>query len=88
MNVLQKWMACATPQEKSKLAIHSKISRGALQWLAGGYRTAGKVQASPEVARRIEIASKRIQREGLPVIRREELCPACARCEYAKYKGQ
>jgi hypothetical protein len=88
MNVLQKWMARATPQEKSKLAIHSKISRGALQWLAGGYRTSGKVQTSPEVARRIELASHRIQREGLPAIRREDLCPACARCEYAKLNGR
>lgn len=83
MNVLQKWMAKATPQEKVKLAIHSKISRGALQWLAGGYRTRGKLNTSPEAARRIELAAARIARDGLPTLKREDLCVACNRCEYA-----
>lgn len=84
MNVLQKWMAKATPQEKVKLAIHAKISRGALQWMAGGYRNDGKLNASPEAARRIELAAARLQRDGLPEIKREHLCAACARCEYAR----
>lgn len=84
MNVLQKWMAKATPQEKVKLAIYSKTSRGALQWLAGGYRTKGKINTSPEAARRIELAAARLHRDGLPELKREQLCATCARCEYAK----
>lgn len=84
MNVLQKWMAKATPQEKVKLAIYSKISRATLQWIAGGYRTLGKINTNPEAARRIELAAARIHRDGLPPIKREDLCSACARCEYAK----
>lgn len=88
MNVLQKWMLKATPQEKVKLAIFSKISRGALSWMAGGYRTKGRLSTSPEAARRIELAAARIQREGLPVLKREDLCLACGRCEYAKTKIQ
>ena len=86
MNALQRWLAKATPQEKQKLSIHAKISRGAMQWLAGGYRTQGKLNASPEVARRIELASVKIAREGLPQLKREDLCIACGRCEYAKRK--
>lgn len=86
MNVLQKWMTKATPQEKVKLAIYSKISRGALQWIAGGYRSKGKLDTSPVAARRIELAAQRIHREGLPVLKREDLCIACGRCEYAKTK--
>lgn len=84
MNSLQKWMALATPQEKIRLSRLAGITRTSLQWIAGGYRTAGKLNATPDIARKLEIASAKVAREGLPQLAREDLCAACGRCEYAK----
>lgn len=84
MNVLQKWMAKATPTEKTRLARLAGISRAVLQWTAGSYRTKGKINVAPDIARKIEIASVKLVRDGLPPLKRETLSATCARCEYAK----
>ena len=84
MNALKKWMAAATPKERTTLARLAKTSVGNLRQTAGGYRTQGKLSTSPELARRLEIASEKVQREGLGLLSREDLCQACGRCEYAK----
>lgn len=84
MNLLQKWMACATPQEKLRLARLAKTSIGTLRQIAGGYKTNGALHVESDLARRIEVASTKIIRDGLPLLKREALSPACAKCEFAK----
>lgn len=83
-NVLKKWMATATPAERARLAASAKTTIGTLKQVAGGYRTEGKPSTTPELARRVELASVRLVRDGLPVLKREDLCQACGKCEYAK----
>lgn len=84
MNALRRWMTAATAEEKSKLAKLAGLSRAALAWAAGGYRSGGRADVAPEAARKIELAAGKIARDGLPTIRREDLSPACGRCELAK----
>lgn len=79
-NVMQRWIDAATPQQLAKLAKLAGTTVGTLRQIAGGYRTKGKLQVSPELARRLELASKRCG----PALRRVDLCPACGRCEFAK----
>jgi hypothetical protein len=88
MNILQRWLAGATQDEKGKLAKLAAITRENLRWVAGGYRSKGKVDISPELARRMELASIKIFRAGLEPLRREQLCQACGRCELAKAARQ
>lgn len=83
-NIFKKWMAKATMAERVRLASLAKTTVGSLTQVAGGYRTAGKPSTGPELARRIEIASVRLARDGLPALKREDLCAACGKCEYAK----
>lgn len=87
-NRMREWIEAATRNELTKLAKVSKRTVGTIRQIAGGYRTDGKAQVTPEVARDIEIATIKVQREGLPIVRREDLCPACARCEYLKQVKQ
>ena len=84
MNVLKKWLQKATPVERAALARLAKTTPGSLSQVAGGYRTQGKPSAGPDLARRIEIAAVKVHREGLPALKREDLCAACGRCEYPK----
>ena len=82
-NILKTWLAKATTKEAEQLASLSETTLATLRQLAGGYRTDGVVRATPATARRIEIAARKVG-EGLPAIKREDLCPACKRCEYQK----
>lgn len=84
LNVFKRWLAAATPSERNALARHAKTTLGSINQVAGGYRTAGKPNAGPELARRLELAATKIHREGLPPLKREDLCAVCAKCEYAK----
>lgn len=80
-------MNAATAEQKQRLAKLARTTLGTLYQLAGGYRTKGKVHASPELARRIEIATHKMFRDTTNIpdyITRSELAPVCARCEYAK----
>jgi hypothetical protein len=83
-NVFKKWMSAATLAERVRLARLAKTTVGSLSQVAGGYRTLGRPSTGPELARRIEIASVRLARDGLPSLKREDLCQACGKCEYAK----
>lgn len=83
-NKLRKWLESATKEEFEKLAKLSKRTIATLRQIAGGYRTDGEARTTPEVAREIELATLKLRREGLPAVYREDLCPACARCEYLK----
>lgn len=86
MNLLQRWMASATPQEKLRLARLAKTTVENLRQVAGGYRTKGKLSTTPELARRIEQAMEQnaFRPQGERIILREELCTACRQCDLAK----
>ena len=85
-NKLKQWLARATIAERDKLVHLASTSTNALQQTAGAYRSEGKLSTTPEYARRLELAAARVHREGLPVIKRTDLCAACNRCEFAKNK--
>lgn len=84
MNVLQKWMAAATAEEKKRLAMHAKTTLGALRQAAGGYKTEGKLALTSEFAARIATATAILHRKGLPRIDLGMLSPTCAACKYLK----
>lgn len=83
-NVLQAWMLAATADEKQALAKRAKTTYGTLRQAAGAYRTSGALRLDADLARRLELAAFQLQRDGLPVLRREDMAPACAKCEFAK----
>jgi RNase P subunit RPR2 len=78
---LKNWMQLATVSEQTELAKAAHTSRGQLYQLSSGQRS-----ASPLLARRIELASKAVNKRHphLPLLLRAELCPACGECEYAR----
>lgn len=83
-NKMREWLEQATREELDKLARYAKTTVGTIRQIAGGYRTEGEARTIPELARSIELASVKLARDGLPVILRDDLCPACAKCEYCK----
>jgi hypothetical protein len=83
-NGMRVWLEAATREELDKLGSISKRTVATIRQIAGGYRTKGAARTTPEVARDIELATIKMQRQGLPIVRREDLCPACAKCEYMK----
>jgi len=83
-NKMRDWIASATRTELDRLAKFAKTTVGTIRQISGGYRTEGEARATPELARNIELAAIKVHREGLPPLRREDLCPACAKCEYLK----
>ena len=84
MNILQTWLKEATIPERNKLIKLAKTTLGGLRQLAGAYRSKGKLHATPELAAIVEKAVFRVRREGLPEVKREDLCPACGKCDLAK----
>jgi hypothetical protein len=81
---MKQWMVTATSGEQTELAITAGTSRGHLYQLSSGERTAG-----PQLAQRIEAASKMLRKinKKLPILKRSQLCPACGGCEFAKKCG-
>ena len=68
MTTLRRFMAAATAAQQEALAAAANTSRTA------------------DLASDIERASRKVRRanNALPVVLRTDLCPACARCEFAK----
>lgn len=87
-NAMRRWLEAATRDDLDKLAKLAKTTVGTIRQLSGAYRTGGVPSATPELARRLDIASQKMARADLPPIAREELCPACSECEYAKSCGR
>jgi hypothetical protein len=85
MNKLQEWMDRATPEQKKQLAEAAGTTLGSLRFTAAARRFNGTVSITPEFARRLELAAATIHDAALPTIKREDLCPACAQCEYQQY---
>lgn len=81
MSTMKLWMQAATPVQQEDLAARAKTSRQYLYHLAGGFRDAG-----PELAKRIELATKEMNAEtkgALPIVYRTDLNSACRECEFA-----
>lgn len=79
---LRNWLEHADPGQRERLATLARTSHGYLNQLAYGYRI-----ASAEIAGRIEKATEGISKSNkhnLPAIRREDICPACKTCPWAK----
>lgn len=86
-NQLRAWMERATPEQKRVLAKLAGTTVPNLHQASKGYRTNGKLRITPDLARRLEFASREI--EGMPQLLREELSPSCAGCEFAaKCRGK
>ena len=83
-NAMRAWLDAATPAEIDKVTTISKITLGTMRQIAGGYRTEGQARTTPDTAIALEEAAGHCKRPGLPVLRREDLCPACAGCSFAK----
>lgn len=83
-NKMKDWLAKATKEEAEKLAKLANTSLGVLRQIAGGYRTSGVASTTPETARAIEQAAKKLPVDV--VLERGDLCVACGKCEY--YKGR
>lgn len=86
-NPLRDWMNVATSKEKEELARLARTTVGTLQQHAGGYRHRGRVQMTSALAGRVAEGSRKIAREGLPAMCREDLSPICATCEHVKQQG-
>lgn len=84
MNVLAAWWQEATAEEKRSLAQLAGTTVESLHQMAGAYRTDGELRITADVARRIEAATKKLQRKGLKMLRREDMSPACSQCEFAR----
>lgn len=81
---MRTWMAKASADDKHRLASLAGTSVGTLYQIAGGYRDPDQLpRISAELAGRLETASRAAEFNGLPVLRRDKLCPACAKCPYA-----
>jgi hypothetical protein len=76
-NPFKTWMQESTAEEKRALAAAAGTTYDNLYQMAKAYRTGGKVSVTPDMARRLEKASK-------GALRREDLCPACGRCDLAE----
>lgn len=76
-NPLLTWWSAATPEQRRDLAVTVGSTEESLRQTAHAYRTNGRLALTPELARKIDLAL-----DG--EVRREEMCPACGRCEYAQ----
>lgn len=85
MKNLKAWMRVASVEEQEKLAAAAGTSRAYLYALANSHKSYAR-EASPELARRIELAAVDINalNPRLPRLLRVDMNSACLRCEYAR----
>lgn len=79
MSTLKTWMAQATTAQQLELARRIDSSRGHLYHLSNGHRT-----ASADFGGAVERETRAMADQGLPIVTRGELVPACAACSYYK----
>ena len=85
-NKLKDWVAKATMSERRRLCELASTTLEAFMQMVGAYRTKGVVSVEPETAARLEAAS--LKMPHLPVLKREDLCLACGKCELARIARQ
>jgi hypothetical protein len=74
-NPLLTWWNAATGEEKKSMAEHCKTTTETLRQEAHAYRNDGALNIGPGRAAYVASASRRLEREGLPALKREDLCP-------------
>lgn len=80
-NPLLAWWNAATKEERERMAERAKTSVESLRQEAHAYRHNGKLQISLGHAAYYASASRELEREGLPAIKRSELNPVWAEIE-------
>ena len=84
MNKFKAWMTQATTAQQQKLADMIGSSVPTLYQIGNQARG-----ASAERGGQIEAATRKLAKDGLPVVTRGDVVPACAACEYfRKCKGE
>lgn len=81
MHKFLEWFTKATTDQRSKLALFSGSSVASIRLAAKGYRKEREVDVTADFAARLEKAVELVGGD-LPVVRREDLCKACAECPY------
>ena len=75
MNVLLNWWQAATAEEKKALAAFCNTTEETLRQEAHAYRTKGVLQISLGRAAYIQNGTMKLERDGLPRIKRADICP-------------
>ena len=81
MNALLQWLDRATAEQKKQLAVRAGTTPASLHQMSKAYRTDGQLRITPELAARLEKASNEIPVR--PTLLREQLSPACSKCDLA-----
>lgn len=83
------WMKTATAAQQKTLAQASGSSRSYFYQLAKGTRTAGAMRAKhiEQGIRAMRETERGVDGLELPIVLRQDLCPACSCCEYMKMCG-
>ncbi len=81
-NPLTEWLSKATIPQREQLIKLAGTTKGSLHQAAKAYRTGGALRITPDLAMRLEKASLKI--DVSPHLRREDLSPACSKCDLAK----
>jgi hypothetical protein len=83
-NEMKRWLLAATREERERVAHLAGTTVGTIRHVAGGYRTGGEASVGATLARNIEKATRKVAREGLPEVKRGDLCIDCAGCDLYK----
>lgn len=76
MNDFLTWWKAATIQERQTLAVYCSTTTETLRQEAHAYRTDGVLTLSLGRAAYLEGGTKQLEREGLPHLKKEDLCVA------------
>lgn len=82
MNMMKLWMRAAEREEQDLLAERVGSSRGYLEQLAGGHRSASAVLGA--VIERETAKMHKASKGRLPKVYRTDLVEACHACEFAQ----
>lgn len=74
-NKFLEWWDAATPEERHQLAKFCRTSYETLRQEAHGYRNGGALAISLGRAAYVATGTRKLAREGLPVLARGDLCP-------------
>ncbi len=84
MNALKRWFIDALPSERAALARRLSTTTENLRQIAFAYRSVGVSRLSADKAVIVEQYTAQTEREGLPRVSQESVCPGCMDCPYLK----
>lgn len=77
MNVLSEYISELTTEDRKGLADRMGTTPAGLHQIHKAYRKSGRLEVSPELAARIEFATR-------GSVKREDCCTICRECDLAK----